>query len=91
MVTANGTEPGRDDTVAFSLREGKLDGALLTGTKVFSDGRAEPFEAVFIERTTVSNQTPGPEKVFGLGVVYGSPRQVDDHGFATDKLFYELK
>ena len=34
----------------FTLRDARIDGSVLTGTKVFDDGTTEPFEAVFVDQ-----------------------------------------
>ncbi len=82
QVTADGAATGSghdslysesEQRVAFTLLDAKVDGAVLKGTKVFSDGRAEPFEAVFVNRSSAvgKNATEIEERktAFGLGFV----------------------
>jgi hypothetical protein len=90
-IEASGTEPGPQQTRQFTLRDAKIEGALLTGTKVYTDGATEKFEAVFINRTVRNSQTDDGATTFGLGVVYDPPKISSDFGFTLDKLFYELK
>jgi hypothetical protein len=91
QLTGSGTEPSENGERAFTLRDTRLEGALLTGTKVYQDGSTERLEAVFISRTTRSNMQDRDETVFGLGVVYDQPLTTGDHGFQTDKIFYEMR
>jgi hypothetical protein len=90
-IEAGGTEPGPRGTRQFTLRDAKIEGALLTATKVYADGQTEKFEAVFINRTVRNSQTDNGTATFGLGVVYDPPKIDSEHGFTLDKLFYELK
>jgi hypothetical protein len=90
-VEASGFEPatgGTRQARRFRLENGKAEGALLTGTKVYEDGATEKFEGVFMNRTVFSSPTDKGVSVFGLGVV-GNP--VEFAGVTFDKLFYELK
>jgi hypothetical protein len=91
QLSGDGTEPSPSGSRAFTLRETRLEGALLTGTKVYQDGATENFEGVFISRTIRSNMQDRDETVFGLGVVYDQPVMTGDHGFQTDKMFYEMR
>lgn len=90
-IEADGSEPGPRGTLSFTLKDAKIDGALLTGTKVYTNGATEKFEAVFINRTERTSQTGSGTTTFGLGVVYDSPKTSSDYGFSITKLFYELK
>lgn len=90
-VDGSGEEPlAGDARVArsFTLRNAKVDGALLTGTKLYSSGDTAPFEGVFINRTSFDSPTDRGMTTFGLGVV-GTPVRVS--GLTLDKFFYELK
>ena len=57
----------------FTLREARIEGALLTATKVFSNGTTEKLEAVFNNRTVVSGKNPNEiesrETKYGLGFI----------------------
>lgn len=88
---ATGTEPAEDFTHAlrFTLRDARVEGALLTGTKVYEDGSSEAFEGVFINRTDRNSPTDPGTTAFGLGVLFHTPKTVD--GNTMDKIFYALK
>lgn len=89
---ATGFEPSTGSTtrkaLRFRLENAKVDGALLTGTKVYEDGRTGRFEGVFMNRTEFTSQTDKGKTVFGLGVTGVS---VEFAGVVFQKLFYELK
>jgi hypothetical protein len=72
----------------FTLADARLDGPLLTGTKVFANGSRERFEGVFINETTRDNPNDPGRTTFGLGA-FVSPRQVG--GQTVEKVFYQLK
>ena len=42
----------------FTLRDARVEGALLTATKVYESGRTESFEAVFNNRTVTTGVNP---------------------------------
>ena len=90
-VEVTGSEPSRDSILHFTLRDAKIAGGLLTGTKVYADGSTEKFEGVFINRTERDSPTATGSTSFGLGVVYNPPKAESDYGFSLDHLFYELK
>lgn len=84
-IQASGSEKSR----AFTLENAKVEGALLTATKVYSDGAREKFEGVFLNRTDRNSQTDPGVTIFGLGVVLTTPFEAN--GNTYDKLFYRLK
>lgn len=84
-VQVNGHENGRP----FRLENARIEGALLTGSKVYENSPSERFEGVFLKRTDRESPTDPGVVTFGLGVVLGTPIQVDSNTF--DKLFYQLK
>jgi len=88
-VEGTGYEPIVDPAVrrTFTLRDGKVEGALITATKVYANGRSERLEGVFIDRTTFESPTDKGSTSFGLGVI-GKPVEVS--GLTLDKLFFEL-
>jgi hypothetical protein len=90
-VEANGSEPATDlsRTRKFTLKGARVDGALLTGTKVYEDGSSEGFLSVFINRTERVSPTDSGTTAFGLGVLFDPPRSVG--GFSMERLFYALK
>jgi hypothetical protein len=88
-VEGTGYEPIADPAVRrmFALRDGRIEGALITATKVYANGRSERLEGVFIDRTTFESPTDKGSTRFGLGVI-GKPVEVS--GLTLDKLFFEL-
>lgn len=58
----------------FTLRDGKVAGALLTATQVFENGDTEPLEAVFVTQVTRLGKTEADAKVAqtmtGLGYLH---------------------
>jgi hypothetical protein len=90
-VQGTGYEPtGPDLSVrrSFTLRNGKIDGALLTATQVFANGTQDRFEGVFMNRTLFESPTDKGVTVFGLGVV---GKEITVAGNTVNKFFYELK
>jgi hypothetical protein len=59
--------------VDFTLREARIEGALLTAVKVYTGGNTEKLEAVFVNRTVTEGANPNKienrETKFGLGFV----------------------
>ncbi|MBO0861030.1 MAG: hypothetical protein J2P21_21610 [Chloracidobacterium sp.] len=89
-VDASGYEPAETGVKAarqFTLRNVRIEGALLTAEKVYADGAVEKFVGVFIQRTTLNSPTDGGVSSFGLGVV----GEIVIGGLTLDKLFYQLK
>jgi hypothetical protein len=90
-VKAAGSEPvseGNREARRFRLEGATLSGAMLSGTKVYSDGTSARFEGVFINRTDFNSPTGPGVRAFGLGVIL-NPVQVG--GVTLDRLFYQLK
>jgi len=90
-VEGGGYEPLMQDPAVrrtFTLRNGKIEGALLTATKVYAGGSTEKLEGVFINRTSFESPTDKGVTTFGLGTV---GRPIDVSGLTLDRLFYELK
>jgi hypothetical protein len=88
-VEGTGYDPLNDDSAvsrSFTLRNGRVSGALLTATKAYGDGSSEPLEGVFINKTIFESPTDKGTTTFGLGVV-GKQFQMD--GMTVDRLFYE--
>ena len=88
---ATGTEPDSDftRTRGFTLKNARVEGALITGTKVYADGQSEPFEGVFVNRTDRDSPTDPGTTAFGLCVLFHPPKTVN--GLTIDKIFYTLK
>ena len=90
-VEGTGYEPLNGDSEVsrtFTLKDGRITGALITARKVYANGSSEPFEGVFINKTVFESPTDKGVTAFGLGVV-GKQFQVG--GVDLDKLFYQLK
>ena len=90
-VEGTGYEPLNGDSGvsrSFTLKNGRIMGALITATKVYANESSEPFEGVFINKTVFESPTDKGVTAFGLGVV-GKQFQVG--GVDLDKLFYQLK
>jgi hypothetical protein len=90
-VEGTGYEPLNSEPAvsrSFTLRDGRMTGALITATKVYANGSTEPLEGVFINKTVYESPTDPGVTAFGLGVV-GKQLRVD--GVNVDKLFYQLK
>lgn len=85
QAAGHDSEPSR----SFVLANARIEGAVLTATKVFRDGAAEPFEGVFMTRTERRSPTDPGKSSLGLGVVLHTPREVA--GNTYDKLFYQLQ
>lgn len=86
-VEGNGEDPVQDGVFrTFTISNGRVSGALLTGTKVYGNGAREPLEGVFINRIVKESPTDPGTTEFGLGMtgrfVYG--------GFDTPRLFFPL-
>ena len=83
-VQASGSDKGR----TFILENARIDGALLTGSKVYRDGATEKFEGVFLNRTDRNSPTDPGVTIFGLGVILNTPFEAN--GLTYEKLFYGL-
>jgi len=72
----------------FSLKNAKIEGALLTATKTYENGKTEKFEAVFVNRTVVEGANPNKIEYratnFGLGFV-------GTKGTYTERIFCRYK
>ena len=95
-IAAAGSEPKDGDVLQkrkFTFRNAKIDGALLTATKVYDDGSTEKFEGVFINQINIEGTSPTQierqSTTFGLGVV--DVRVKTASGLNLDKLFYQKK
>jgi hypothetical protein len=84
-----GAEPSTGGTRRFTLRDARVSGALLTGTKVYDDGGTERIEAVFINLIERHAPRAAGTKSFGLGVVFDPPKAGD--GYVITRLFYARK
>jgi hypothetical protein len=90
-VEGTGYEPLNDEPAvsrSFTLRNGRITGALITATKVYANGSSEPLEGVFINKTVFESPADEGVTVFGLGVVGRGPQI---NGLNVDKIFFQLK
>jgi hypothetical protein len=94
-VVATGDEPRGVDVKAsrrFRLEDPRLDGALLSGTKVCDDGAREKFEGLFINMTDIEGISPTQIEhratTFGLGVI---GVWVEKGSVTPYKNFYQFK
>ena len=86
-IQADGFEQGRSR--AFKLENAKIEGALLTASKVYQDGTTDRFEGVFLNRTSRDSATATGVTTFGLGVNLSTP--VEINGITYQRMFYQLK
>jgi hypothetical protein len=84
---ANGDKPAN-----FTLKNARVDGALLTATKVYDNGTSQPLEAVFVNRNARAGSNPKAVSVdvtqFGLGFIQTASDQ--NEGW-TNRVFLEKK
>ena len=83
-VQASGNDKGR----TFRLENARIEGALLTASKIYPNGASEKFEGVFLNRTDRNSPTDPGVTIFGLGVVLNTP--FESNGLTYEKLFYGL-
>jgi hypothetical protein len=95
-IDAAGYEPKNGDAQQghkFTFRNAKIEGALLTATKVYNDGSTEKFEGVFIEQTNIEGVSPQQierrDTTFGLAVVDVQVKAAS--GVNLDRLFYQRR
>ena len=90
-VEGTGYEPLNEEPAvsrSFTLRNGRITGALIRATKVYGTGSSETLEGVFINKTVFESPTDPGVTAFGLGVV---GRVLQINGFNVDKIFYQLR
>ena len=87
-----------DKAVNFELKNARVDGALLTGTKIYENGRQEPFEAVFVNRNSRSGSNPNSideqSTKFGVGFIQtgsGLSGSADNHQNWSNRVFLERR
>ncbi len=88
-VTGTGSDPLADRLDIhrnFTLRNARIEGALLSATKDYGNGTSEQFEGVFLNSTSFESPTGKGVKTFGIGVV-AKPFMFS--GVTVDKLFYK--
>lgn len=83
-VTGSGSEAQKRQ---FVLKDARIDGALLTATKVYNDGATETFEGVFIKRTELNSPTDSGDISYGIAALV--PARNNEDLSKRDKLFYQ--
>jgi len=87
-AAGGGTDNNYESTTqaAFKLQDARIQGGLLTATKVYETGEKQAFEAVFANRTVTNGRNPdhinGRETRFGLGFIQNA-------GTGTNRVFLE--
>jgi hypothetical protein len=81
-----------DKPMSFTLKNARVDGALLSGTKVYENGSEQAFEAAFVNRTARTGSNPNAVSVnvtqFGIGFIQRSNEP--NEGW-TNRVFLEKK
>ena len=86
-LEGTGFEPLSDNVRrTFTLRNGRIQGALLTATKVYAGGSTERLEGAFMNRSRFESPTDTGTTVFGLGTL---GKQVTVGGNTFDRFFFE--
>ena len=84
--TGSGYEQLADGVMrTFALRDGKIEGALATATKVYANA-TETFQGAFMNRSAYDSPTDKGVTVFGLGVI-GHAVYID--GNTIDRFFFQ--
>jgi hypothetical protein len=86
VVTGTGYEPLAESVRRRFTLQGRIQGALLTATKVYAGGESERLEGAFLNRTSFDSPTATGVTVFGLGTI---GKTVVVSGLTLDKLFYD--
>ncbi|MBC8166324.1 MAG: hypothetical protein H7Y20_10680 [Bryobacteraceae bacterium] len=87
VVTGTGYEPLAESVRrTFTLRDGRIQGALVTATKVYAGGGSEKLDGAFMNRTSFDSPTAAGVTVFGFGTL-GDPVEVS--GVTINRFFYE--
>ena len=78
---------GDGQRVNFNLRDARVEGAVLSATKVFDNGTSEKFEAVFVNRSVAVGQNPNSistnDSSYGLGFI-------QTNGTWTNRVFLDF-
>jgi hypothetical protein len=72
----------------FTLSNGRLEGAMLTATKVYENGSTSALEGVFVNSTSYESRTDAGRRTFGLAVLGPS---VTVGGVTTDKFLFQRR
>jgi hypothetical protein len=88
-VAGSGEEViGEGISRTFTISNGRLVGALLTGVKVFPTGRTDRFEGAFLRRTSYDSPEDKGFSQVGVGML-GRPLLLN--GSTFDRFFYALR
>lgn len=92
-VRNDGTVTGMGlDRGTYTLRDARVRGSLLSGTKVYANGTTAPLEAVFLRRTVREGTSPdrvtSEQTALGLGV---RTHGLETHGMRIERVFYEAR
>lgn len=71
-ITGSGTEQFENQSGirrTYTLRDARIEGALLTATKVYGNGSTAPLEGVFMKLTAYDSPTTHGPTSFGIGLV----------------------
>ena len=90
-VEAFGTEAVEGKARRFTLRDVRIDGALLFATKVYEDGAAAPFDGLFMKLERAEGISPQEIQRRSTAVGFGVVEQRQFSGGTLDRLFYERK
>jgi hypothetical protein len=87
VVTGTGNEALTESVRrTFVIRDGRVQGALLTATKVYADGRTERLEGAFMNRAVFESPNDPGVTIFGFGTL-GPEIRVS--GVTVNRFFYE--
>lgn len=81
----------------FTLKDARIEGALLTGTKVFENGETQKFEAVFANRTVVSGKNKDEISTrntsYGIGFIQSQTQSATalSEDSMTNRVFLEFR
>ena len=90
-VTGSGTEqfPERPDVRrTFRLRNGRIEGALLTATKVYGNGSTDQIEGVFMKMTSFESPTDSGTSQIGIGM---AGRFYLEGNVSVDRIFFQRR
>ena len=96
-ASGSGYDMLNDRRTNFNLKDATINGALLSGTKVYDNGEQQNFEAVFVNRTvangTNANQITSRDTKFGLGFIQQGSRNDSAKGAQTwtNRVFLERR
>lgn len=96
-ASGSGYDMLNDRRANFNLQDATINGALLTGAKVYENGEQQKFEAVFVNRTVSTgsnaNQINSRDTKFGLGFIQQGSRNdsIDGNQTWTSRVFLERR